>query len=300
MTTIICDRYGTTWDGVKRYALNRILRIYPTYFIVLLLTVLSIILLGQDNIRGIDPNLSIPSTIKSWFMNVTLLGLDFNIQERTIPPSWTLFVELFFYVLIPLAVRLGAKLITSWLLLSIAYHAYFLFTSTDAGLDWNSRYGDIIAGSLGFALGCAARYFPINIFKFNGAFLASIFGLIVCYSIPSYFMLTGYNPAEWRYISTFGFYLTMIFSVIFIINSMNNKKSKADKFLGELSYPLYLVHIPVGFVIIKALDLHPKTFTTFIISSLFSIIVATAIHFSERSINKIRDNVRPAISKSPT
>lgn len=34
MTTILNERYGLTPGGIAKYAMNRILRIYPTYLIV--------------------------------------------------------------------------------------------------------------------------------------------------------------------------------------------------------------------------------------------------------------------------
>nr|WP_245399448.1 acyltransferase [Serratia sp. JSRIV002] len=299
MTTIICERYGTSLAGVRKYAANRLLRIYPTYLVVFTFTILALTIIGSDAARAVDPNLSIPETVKSWLMNTTLIGLDFSIQDRTIPPSWTLFVELFFYAVIPLLVRLGAKSIIIWVIMSIAYHAYFMLTATDAGLDWNSRYGDILAGSLGFALGCAARFFPYKVLRFNGAIAISVLGLTTCYSITAYFMLIGYNNSDWRYISTFGFYFTMAFSILFIVNSINIPQSKFGKFLGDLSYPLYLSHIPIGFVVISAFEMQPRTPLTFVVCFSFSIIGSIALYIFDKRVNKIRDRIRPRSTKSP-
>lgn len=300
MTTVICERYGTSFDGIKRYAINRILRIYPIYLLVFFLAILSIIFFGTKNIHAFDPNLSIPSTIKGWFMNTTLIGLDFNVQERTIPPSWTLSVELFFYVAIPFAIRIGAKFITIWVIASILYHAYFLYIATDSGLDWNSRYGTIYAGSLGFSLGCAARFLPASWLKFKGAIRMSIIALAFSYSVPTYFMLSGYTDEDWRYISTYTFYLSIVFSLLFIVNSINIKQSPFGKMLGELSYPLYLIHIPAGFVLVNILNLQLRTFYTFILCFAFSVAIALSLHLIDRKINIIRDKVRPVAKKSPT
>lgn len=300
MTTVICERYGTSFDGIKKYAINRLLRIYPIYLLAFFLTILSISILGAENTHVVDSNLSIPSTIKGWLMNITLIGLDFNVQERTIPPSWTLFIELFFYAMIPFAIRLGAKFITLWVITSVLYHAYFLYTATDAGLDWNSRYGTIFAGSLGFSLGCAARFLPVGELKFKGAITISILGLLFSYAVPTFFMLAGYNDKDWRYISTYPFYLSMIFSLMFIINSIDIKQSSLGKLLGELSYPLYLVHIPAGFILTNILNLQPRTYHTFVLCFAFSIAIALCLHLIDFRINKIRDKVRPVAKKAPT
>ncbi|MDH7588579.1 acyltransferase family protein [Serratia bockelmannii] len=299
MTTVVCERYGTSFDGIKRYAVNRLLRIYPIYLLVFFLTIISIIIWGAENTHVIDPNLSIPSTIKGWLMNTTLIGLNFDVQERTIPPSWTLFIELFFYAVIPFAIRLGSKFITFWVIISVIYHVYFLHTATDAGLDWNSRYGTIFAGSLGFSLGCAARFLPMSWLRFKGAVVISILGLVLSYAVPTYFMLAGYTDKDWRYISTYTFYLSIAFSLLFIVNSININQSSFGRLLGELSYPLYLVHIPAGFILVNMLTIQPRTFYTFALCFVFSIAISLYLHLIDRKINKVRDKVRPIAKKSP-
>lgn len=300
MTTIILKRYGTSQDGIKRYAINRLLRIYPTYIISFIATIAAIKTIGGEYTHLVDPNLSIPQSIEGWIMNTTLIGLDFNVQYRTIPPSWTLFIELFFYSIIPIAVRLGKKIIFLWLVLSILYHAYFIVLSHSQGYDWNSRYGDLFAGSLGFSIGCSLRTFKLNFLKSNIAFQGSILGLVFCYSTPTYFMLHGYSEAQWDVMSTIGFYSTMAFTSIFIINSINKPQSKINRFLGDLSYPLYLIHIPIGFVVITSFNLTPKTFESFIISLAPAIIASILLHTIDNRINKIRDQFRPVSIHAPS
>jgi peptidoglycan/LPS O-acetylase OafA/YrhL len=293
MTTIICTRYGITRDGLTKYALNRILRIYPTYLIVFVLTVLAILWIGSEHTRAIDPNISIPQGVISWIKNITLMGLDFSVVNRTVPPGWTLFIELFFYAFIPLAVRFGPRFIAAWLILSVAYHAYFLFGPYSPGYCWNERYGNLLAGSLGFALGCSARTIFHNILKFKNSLPLSIAGLIVCYSIPTYCMLKGCSQSNWNFIATGGFYLNMLFSTLFIANIISYKQGRTDKFLGDLSYPLYLCHLPVGFVVINLFNLVPRTLTSLFVSLLFCVPATLALHLIDKKINLIRDVIRP-------
>ncbi|MFL1803301.1 acyltransferase family protein [Plesiomonas shigelloides] len=293
MTTIICTRYGVTRNGVIKYALNRVLRIYPTYLIVFLFTILAISWIGGEHTKAIDPNISIPQGAINWIMNISLIGLDFNVINRTVPPSWTLFIELFFYAFIPLAIKLGPRFIIAWLIFSIAYHAHFFFEPYSIGYSWNERYGSLLAGSLGFALGCSAKTILHNTLRFKNSLSLSIIGLIACYSIPTYYTLTGYNDSNWNFISSAGFYLNMIFSTIFISNIINHKQNAANKFLGELSYPLYLCHLPVGFVVINTFNLVPRTIPSLIISLIFSIAASLALYSVEKKINSIRDIIRP-------
>jgi len=121
MTTIIIEKYGTSKTGLYKYALNRFLRIYPMYLMAFAITIIALYILGAENVTKLDSNISIPSSIKGWFMNITLFGLDFGVKSRTIPPSWTLFVEVFFYAFIPIAVRLGKNFI------SLIFHTFIRY-----------------------------------------------------------------------------------------------------------------------------------------------------------------------------
>ena len=292
MTTIITERYGTSLAGIKKYAINRLLRIYPLYLIAFLFSLLALTMLGTNGVRHIDSNLSIPSGFASWFMNTTLLGLDFSIKERTIPPGWTLFVELFFYVFIPIAVRFGKKFISAWLAVSIAYHILMIIFADKPMLDWDARYGTVMAGSLGFSVGCFFRYNALAWVKSKTVFSLAMLTLIAGYTITSLWFLSGPSVAQLNIISVLFFYTNMISSVIVIANIFNVKQGVLGKTLGDFSYPFYLFHLPVGFILYKLLATPPGSIELFLTGSLATIIVCLLLRKLDKLINKVRDRVK--------
>src|ERR1700685_2023023 len=96
MTKIIQETYGTDMDGVRRFLLNRWLRIYPPYLLVLSLSV-ALLLIFPDTFGRTYSNMILPHTLWNSFRNVTLIYLPTS-PEIVVPPAWTLWVECSFYV----------------------------------------------------------------------------------------------------------------------------------------------------------------------------------------------------------
>ncbi|WP_167515548.1 acyltransferase family protein [Enterobacter oligotrophicus] len=292
MTEIVMGKYGTSPIGVYKYAINRILRIYPMYLLVFIFTIASLYILGVDNIKAFDSNLSLPSTIKSWLMNSTLIGMDFDVKERTIPPSWTLFVELFFYAFIPFAVKMGKKFISLWLTVSIGYHLTVLIISQKSLLGWDDRYGTIIAGSLGFSVGCYFRTYLLNWASSNKAFVSSVAALMICYAFTFIWFLNGPSTTQLKIMSALFFYINILSSAIIVYKLFNMKQSNTSRLLGDYSYPFYLLHLPIGYIIFKITDIEARSFVLLIAGTITTFFACFIAHAFEKRINKIRDKVR--------
>lgn len=264
MTAIITNTYGTNLQGLKKYATNRLLRIYPLYLVCF--AVFSILLYGIDlsALRLFDSNLSVPNSPLNWVMNASLIGLDFSVQNRTIPPSWTLFVELFFYAAIPLLLKIDKRLVIIWLATSVFYHAYHLYNAlpSDPFLNWNARYGTVMAGSLGFAIGCASRLYLPHFLKSKSTAVVSALILASCYALTIFWATNGLNPDLTRYISTIVFYGSTLATAPVVDYLARMKPTKVSDSFGEYSYPFYLAHIPTGFLVYYYVGATEKTWQT--------------------------------------
>jgi peptidoglycan/LPS O-acetylase OafA/YrhL len=290
MTLIIEKTYGTSKEGIYRYFQNRLLRIYPSYLTFLIVTIVIVSFFSRATLVSFDTNLSLPSTFENWFMNLTLLGLDFSVTDRIIPPSWTLFVELFFYALIPILLRLNKKIILVWLLASIAYHAFRLYFSaaSDPSAAWNSRYGTILAGSLGFSIGATAKLYLPDFLKKSSIVFLSFILFIASYLVTIVWALTGYDPSIYRIVSTYCFYGSMIFSVPIIDYACKLKPIKFDRLTGSLSYPFYLCHIPIGFFTYYLMGAQQKTWQTMALGITSSLLASYFLIILEKSVAHIR------------
>lgn len=292
MTEIVMCKYGTSLTGVYKYAVNRILRIYPMYLMVFILTIASLYILGTDNIKSYDPNLSIPSTMKNWVMNSTLTGMDFDVKERTVPPSWTLFVELFFYAFIPFAVKMGKKFISLWLLASVVYHLSILLISDKSLLGWDERYGTIMAGSLGFAVGCYFRTYLLEWSASKQAFICSVTAITICYVFTFIWFLNGPSKTQLNIMSTLFFYINILCSAIIVCKLFTLKQSNTSRLLGDFSYPFYLLHLPIGYVVFKLTDIEARSFVLLLAGAVTTFCACFIAHRFDKRINQIRDKVR--------
>src|SRR6185437_15833372 len=93
MTYILNTTYGFTYVGLRKYYINRFLRIYPLYFLVLIMTLIFFFF---------NNALKITQTFVSWLHNITIIGIgpyfNSNLEpSRLIPPAWALHNELIFY-----------------------------------------------------------------------------------------------------------------------------------------------------------------------------------------------------------
>lgn len=291
ISSVLTTSYGFSSSGLLRFYANRFLRVYPVYIIVLTMTLLALFILGTNEVGKVDVNTNIPDTITSWVKNITLMGLDFNEPLRVVAPAWSLFIEVSFYCLIPFLVFLGRRAVSLWLLLSVLYHVFLLVASHDSSFGWNQRYGTLAAGSLGFSIGCWLFMYKDMLRVSNRV---AAWCAVACAALyigaAAYSKVNGYS--EWV-ISIAGFYLSMMISAPIIVNAFNEKPAGLNKLIGNLSFPLYLVHIPVGFVVFKTTGLVPVSFSFFIVTMVISIMFSISILKVDGGINKIRDMIRP-------
>lgn len=268
MTLILNEKYIGKNNSFKLFISNRLLRLYPIYWIVLLLTALHSIIINVFYTGVADSSLaffidyyntmSFSSFIFLIFTNLFLflqdsvmfLGLDsasghlFFTQDFAetnpilyqflfLPQAWTIGVEIAFYLIAPFIVRRKLKLIISLIILSISlrFVLYFIF-----GLNhdpWTYRF--FPTELVFFMLGIIAYkiYKRIGALKFKNIHFTIIWGAILVFTLFYSFIAL---PAK-EY-----FYLMMIFISIPFVFTLT-KKLKFDNYIGELSYPIYISHI---------------------------------------------------------
>ena len=181
MTYIMHKTYGFDFKGVKFFWFNRFLRLYPTYWIVLILSLLAIVLF--DNI-AMNKSMNFPVTIKEWATNITMIYdkiLPYKAKSRVVPTSWALTNELVYYLLISLGISKTPLRTFVWLGISILY-----FVATYVYYDIPSyRYGAIPASSLPFALG-AVLYWLNEKIKLKNINLIVIIALFIGFNVNAF------------------------------------------------------------------------------------------------------------------
>lgn len=259
MTEILRNKYGFTIKGLQRYAFNRFLRIFPLYYLTFIVGILSIWILTKHGVKltSLNPQFYLPESISSWFANLTLLPLS-NIGGRPVPVSGALAVEIGSYILIPLmAYSRNAAWLGTFLSLILNFKYGMDVTAFPA------RYSDFLTGYFAFAVGTLINHYKNELEQIVMPKISLLIWGIHC-------LLIGViNTWPW----TYGLYVSVILSAWVVISLYKIEISKIDTLLGDLSYPVYLVHTTVAAWFLLTFD-QSRSFTFFIVSFVVTIFIS--------------------------
>jgi peptidoglycan/LPS O-acetylase OafA/YrhL len=242
MALILHGRYGFDAGGLGRYLANRALRLYPAYWVAMLIALLVAVAMPSAA-RVMDPRIGVPS-LGDWPRHLLLLGLHWQVHPVLIPPAWSLHVEVAFYLLMGLGLARSRRTTSAWLLASVAYTAYTLAAGWEAGY----RYPTIAAAALPFSLGASAYLLqgrlrvPVPVLAALAAVaLVNAAGAVRLWSAP--------------YLG--GFYLHCLLgaTLVYGLAQLDARAAPAtlralDRAAGDLAYPIFLLHYPVAILLV--------------------------------------------------
>lgn len=212
-----------------KFGVNRILRIYPMYWLALGLALLAIFVEGKQ----IDYDFSFRTILQ----NVLLLGLN---QERFwggdskfVGPAWTLDVELQFYFLVPFFFLLKnrfPKFFFVALLVSSVIGVWLLLHPQGT----KSVDQSLLPYAGFFSLGMIAYHFRLMLPRIHltMVYRITVAGLL----IACLFFLQRPIILQWIIVG-----LSMLFALAILTKST----TPLDKYFGDLSYPVFIFHAPI-------------------------------------------------------
>ena len=226
------EKYCLAKNPIISFYISRILRIFPIF---ILSTVLFLFFDFLFNLNYINYEKLI------WFPNYVIFGWHlFEKENAILIPAWSLNLELVFYLILPLILYFRnyiLNILVSFLIFILFIYDYFISPS-------QIFYGYFIF----FLLGIYLYKFQINISKFLGILSIILFCTLIIFFLfvdkeinP---MIGGSNPSIFFINYNKFFNLLIAFLLIpFAIITLNTKNnSKIDRFFGDMSYPLYLIH----------------------------------------------------------
>lgn len=289
MTSILNHSYGYTWRGIARYALNRVLRIFPTYWFVLLLSVPVVMLIPREAFLT-NFKLSMPLETSDWLPNIFILGLLDGPVKVLVPPAWTLDIELVFYIAIGLGLSRSRLTVSIWFLASLIYTVFLLLL----GADFPTRYASYTASSLPFSIGAMVYMYRKQARHLLRLPVPAAAILLLVTAIAA--------RLEWLAPLGSGFYLMLVCSVLLLV-ALNNVDfgsvpswlKACDRLLGNLAYPLFLCHWQVAAVVLAVFYAgdKPAGGQLWLSSVLFIHLVALLVYYLiDRNVDKLRMRVR--------
>jgi len=256
MSLVWSEKYSAQPNPIRTFYISRALRIYPLYFIVLAISTFMALYLWKTTpqfplLNPVENPLDLASLLWVYLTQITLVGMEtpifYGLHNYWISPvAWSLGLELTFYALVPFLVT-RIRLMVWIFIFSIVgrYGAYLLQgwqTDPAYQLIWAYRFFPFeialfLAGV--FAHRTLTRLSPkfLSLIALPEIFLSMMFAMIgaLCYFSIFYPRL---NEA------TYWCYYAMTFAGIIVLFH-NTKNSKHDSHIGDLSYPMYILHLPV-------------------------------------------------------
>jgi peptidoglycan/LPS O-acetylase OafA/YrhL len=248
---------------------NRFLKLYPIYWLVLLLSVAvsltSAAFYGADRSYCLrawfehGASLAIPQKVYLVGTNLLIFGQDATLFLKlnastgffsptanfsatnpmvwtflVVPQSWTLALELLFYCLAPLIVRQNVRVIAAVTALSLALRVVLVRWGYSED-PWNYRFFP-----LELAFFCAGAIAYANYRALKTVKTPPWLPPVVTAGLLFFLLAFNYLPVEYN-VRKWCFYAALVIALPFVFQY--SKAKRADRFLGELSYPIYIVHI---------------------------------------------------------
>lgn len=248
----------TTWQFFKR----RLIRLHPMLIMGALIGFAAFAFVGFERWDG-------TTTPTSWVMIAMLLtmfmipavpGVPYEVRGNgeMFPlngPGWSLFFEYVGNILYALFIRrLSTKLLAGLTVVLGLVHAWFFLFDVSGygmiGIGWTidevNFWGGLVRMLFPFTLGMwLSRTFKPR--KVKGAFWICSIALIVLFAVPYIASEGNINlNCLYEYVC-----IAFIFPLIVWLGACGSTKgatSKVNKLLGDISYPLYIVHYPIMYI----------------------------------------------------
>jgi peptidoglycan/LPS O-acetylase OafA/YrhL len=255
------NKYERRSNGLFLFYSNRAARIYILYWVVLVISIVVALVtksLTHDfpSYFGSRPRGLLPYTIftNTWIFGSSWaywLGFDsslyFTMDYTSSPypvwgtmilgPAWTLDLELSFYLLAPFLVNLRLRYILAIIAASLVARFSWYVMGHDVD-PWNYRFFPFEIGL--FMLGVAAyRVSSMVAWQPNPNLLKIAFTALVL-------SIVGYGLPGPSHDSFKSFVYLFIFAALIPYIFNLTRSWRFDRFLADMSFPLYLVHWPVG------------------------------------------------------
>lgn len=312
MGLVLDTKYGS---HTPTFIASRCLRIYPLYFLILLFA--ASILFGaslwkgqwMDRLAFYEQLWHSGNTLLFAFLaiiQITLVGIDIPcllyladnqahfiplsgsfdglLMERFLflPQAWSIGFEMVFYLTIPFLKPFKTRWLLAILLASLSLKTYFLLLGAPK---WDYQF---LPSQFGFFLLGFLIYRHRNLLPFARARMLPFLSLLLVIFFA------------WHWLPQTAANLLWMVTAAAVMPSLFNatKNSPIDNFIGSLSYPLYLVHIPIRWLMLGTQSSHGDSVSPLLfllISTLAAILLAATFekwleHWRANFVKKMLSN----------
>jgi peptidoglycan/LPS O-acetylase OafA/YrhL len=284
-------------NGALRLIASQAMRIYPAYWACALVSALLIILLGEA-MRDIHTSLRFPRDIDGWQRQVSTFGLLLwpyhTYYIRLLPSAWSLNIILVYYVLIAFLIGGSLRRSIVFLALSVLVTAGCLASGLTFKHLYYSFYGPAVAFATGTVLYHAGRRLPEDFMLSKAGVTGILLGVNLLFYFPG---MAGFKVEDYPLYRYAVFVLVGVMMMMLFRTDGKRRPSGLNTLAGELSYPIFLLHWPVGGLVLNMLGLPrgAQDGTLFVVTLAISIIIGLGIiYWVERPLKRFRSALRRA------
>jgi len=299
MTLILNTKYLGFVGSYKMFYTNRILRLWPTYLVCLMVAIVA----HWGLVKSWSDELSVVSYGAIILTNFTAIGAEwqavigvsrdgemfFNPAQLTpaaqdfilIRQNWTLGLELTFYLIAPLIVKRWGVALSLFLL------CVFLFSGSKyLGLSDYWRYHFFPITLLFFLIGVTSYHFGQFAESSSRYSVYRLFGAYLGYPLTISIILFPELATEFIPEQHIGKILFVLFFLFLPTWFRDLGQNKVDRFVGETSYPLYLVHTSIYILMVAWNRESVSGSVVAVVSVAVSVLIVITL---ERGVKKYRE-----------
>lgn len=229
---VMTHSFRTNFDGVLSksgsFYIDRFFRIYPLYFVSLILIVVFVMASGYGKLY-LDP--------LSVFINLSVIPLNWY-QNIVNPPSWSLGAEVQFYLLLPFLVCFSRL---KYLMMLLSY-TIFVVASFEVipPVQWAYKY---LPGTLCIFIFGSVIYDTQTDTSNKARYVVLASLVVVVFHLAFLSTFKRHIDQPFAFESLLGIVTGATFIVVLADSKPRHRN--IDDWLGRLSYPLFLSHVLV-------------------------------------------------------
>jgi peptidoglycan/LPS O-acetylase OafA/YrhL len=297
MTRVLHERYGFTPRGTGAFILNRVLRLWPAYLVIIGLMFAALQFMPLDRFFG---TLRIPRDGLEMLVNLTILGqvvFDFPhtaTVTKLASTSWSLSIELFCYLLLAVyfgktPARLAALALIGVVAITISTGYCAINPSPIYGpYCFQNRYGVLQAGFIPFAAGGLAYFYRALLREW---ILTHWHWMIGIAAIGELLCLLHEFLAV-----TIGPYIGVAAMAGFLAWASRQRRATGiTEFLGRASYHLFIAHMGVAAFLVVGLSWRANSLGLLIGTVGVSFALSAVLVPLEHGVERLRRRVSAGI-----
>jgi peptidoglycan/LPS O-acetylase OafA/YrhL len=238
-------------EGRLTFFVKRWFRIFPVLFVAIAVTwgVVQLIVSFHLPLLGMQQG-----SVWAWLQAAFLID-GFRLPAFMLSPTWTLIIEVMFYVLVfAMLTRQKTKpLASTWLMIALWLIASVTFMNVPYLSSHQNALSVFFVGFL--IIGRLIYFAQRRLIPMSDAFIAGTVTFMATCGLfeaasPGYLLA----PGGWKGFEPVVSFILAIIIFLAFLRMAPVRATKPFAFLGDISYSLYLLHFPVGFLVLTVLQ----------------------------------------------